>query len=225
MKGYIKIIIVIIIFISIVTTTSIFPSIEPDYLYIIFNEVSQPAGIQHITPTWGVTWADVNNDGWEDIYINNHHFFPALYDGQTPPLLFLNNGDMTFQNVADDYGILPVGDFHGSAWADFNNDSFTDLFQTQGGAGGFGRFPNRLYKNNGDGTFDEIAKTAGVVMEPARGRTGFWLDYNLDGFLDLYICNLFHPGYPSTLMRNNGDETFTDVGSELGLKMPAYIMG
>jgi len=190
-----------------------------------FTEVSAQAGVSQVSPTWGVSWGDVNNDGLEDIYIGNHHYSLQHADVQTPPALFMNLGDLTFQNVADSYGIVPVGDFHGAVWGDYNNDGFEDLFQAQGGNRSQGGGRNKLYKNLGTGLFEEIAVTAGLDVPHARSRGGFWVDYDLDGRLDLYLCSERLTGYPSTLMRNNGDDTFTDVGPSLGLSAMGAIMG
>jgi len=195
------------------------------YAQTSFTEVSLQAGVRLVTPTWGVSWGDVNNDGLEDIYIGNHHYSLKHADVQTPPALFLNLGDSTFQNVADSYGIIPVGDFHGALWADYNNDGFADLFQAQGGNRSQGGGRNKLYKNLGTGLFEEIGVAAGVDMSRARSRGGFWVDYDLDGLLDLYLCTERLGGFPATLMRNNGDDTFTEVGSTLGLNIMGAIMG
>src|SRR3989338_3189026 len=77
---------------------------------ITFTDVTDTVGINQTTPTWGISWGDVNADGWEDIYVSNHQYNEYYADIQTPPALFLNQRDGTFLNVNMEYGLIFRGD-------------------------------------------------------------------------------------------------------------------
>ncbi len=176
-----------------------------------FTDVSVQSGVRQVTPTWGACFFDFNNDGLDDIYTNNHQYYSRLAGVEIPGSLFLNNGNLTFTDIALASGLVVEGDLHGAVWGDFNNDGFQDLYQSTGGGMG-GQFlgrPNMFFKNQGNGTFIDIASTAGLSMPDARGRGGFWVDYDYDGLLDLFLCNEKRLNNPAGLMRNNGNETFS----------------
>lgn len=182
---------------------------------ITFTDIADESGVHQISATWGIQWGDVNGDGYQDIYVNNHQYIRTYTDQQVPPTLFINNGNGTFTDDSVEYGIIPWGDQHGAAFGDYNNDGFLDLFQTQGSNQEQALYSNFLYKNTGLETFENIAESAGIDMPLARGRGACWFDYNNDGFIDLFIANV--GTYPSSLFKNNRDGTFTDVGPQTGL--------
>lgn len=81
--------------------------IQPVFSYsalagITFTDVSESAGIIQISPTWGVSWGDVNADGWEDVYLSNHQY-SKLIEVHTPPALFLNKGSYVFKGIVGSY--------------------------------------------------------------------------------------------------------------------------
>jgi enediyne biosynthesis protein E4 len=188
----------------------------------------------------GCAFFDYDNDGWMDIFIACGKRLE-----NTPPgasnRLYKNNRDGTFTDVTETSGLKDTGWASGVCIGDFNNDGNEDLFCTY-----FGQ--NRLYRNNGNGTFTDITKQAGLLDERKRFGTGCtFLDYNRDGFLDLFVANyvqfdLDNAPLPSasipncsyegvavycgprgmvagihSLYRNNGDGTFTDVSKESGI--------
>lgn len=191
-------------------------TISYSYAGVTFTDVSEVAGISQISPTWGVSWGDVNADGWEDVYLNNHQYWPGI-PVLLPPALFLNLKNGQFQNVNTSYGLIYEGDQHGAVWGDFNNDGYPDLFQSRGSNQGQNPSSNFLYRNSGQGSFTDIASQAGVDVPVARGRGGCWFDYNKDGFLDLYFNTIVVGSTQGTLFRNRGDETFEDIGSLAGV--------
>lgn len=166
----------------------------------------------------GGTAGDFNNDGWQDFFVIGGG------DGVADKL-FINQKDGTFVDLAQ--GAL--SELHmgmGASAGDFNNDGWLDLFVTSMGAtGNMGVGQHRLYQNNGDLTFTDVAATAGVSQtspEFPDGTGSAFGDYDLDGDLDLFVAGWRYPEVPAgsgnrypalgnRLFQNNGDGTFTDV--------------
>jgi hypothetical protein len=185
----------------------------------------------------GVAVLDYNNDGCMDIFFTNGAAIPSLK--KTSPefsnRLFRNNCDMTFTDVTVEAGLAGEGYSMAVAAADFDNDGFTDLF-----VAGVDR--NILYRNLGNGHFIDITVKAGVSggqPKPWSVSSG-WLDYDNDGWLDLFVTNYVawdphkeprcgtpdqqfycHPnqyrGLANQLFHNNHDGTFTDVSAKSGI--------
>jgi len=185
---------------------------------ITFTDISAQAGISQVSPTWGASCMDINQDGLEDIYVDNHQYFFGDMLTQSPPALFLNQGNATFSDVHKAYGIGEFGDLHGVSWGDFNNDGYSDLYEVTGGGTG-GPAQNMLYQNNGGISTTDIAALAGVDLPGGQGRGSCWLDFDNDGFIDLYVMNGEVSGVESSLFRNNGDGTFVDVGLQSGTRL------
>ena len=150
------------------------------------------------------------NAGDLDFYLVSAGVYP------NPTRLYRNNGDGTFTDVAvkaqvaDTPGVQPIS----AAWGDYDNDGLLDLYLANNDA------TNNLYRNNGNGTFTDVAARAGV----ADGKAGFsnggvWGDFDNDGFLDLFVANLASSS-PCRFYHNNGDGTFTDLGIEAGINPP-----
>ncbi|MEQ8714156.1 MAG: FG-GAP-like repeat-containing protein [Cyclobacteriaceae bacterium] len=185
---------------------------------IQLEEVAQQRGVDHYHRGLiggGVAIFDFNNDGFQDMYLTGGRFKDKLYK---------NNGNGTFVDIARFAG-LDTTIFYNTismVTGDINNDGYRDIF-----VGTDQLRHHLLYLNNGDGTFEEISQTAGInVLEWATG--GVFADFNLDGWLDLYIVNYVqrqeavvdeegevvgfnHSCYPNRLYLNNGDLTFTDA--------------
>jgi hypothetical protein len=125
--------------------------------------------------------------------------------------LLHNEGDGTFTDVTKKAGLWS-GEHatHSASWADYDNDGLLDLYV------GHEFTPSQLFRNRGDGTFEDVTARAGV------GKTAFtkgvtWGDYDNDGWRDLYVSNMFGENF---LFHNNGDGTFTDVAGKLGVEKP-----
>ena len=153
---------------------------------ISFEDVSRQSGVCNLFPTAASAWGDLNNDGWPDLWVSNHHL--------EAPSLYINQRNGTFVEAAKNVLIgNPPADFHGAAWADYDNDGDQDLFVMTGGGAGRGISPNFLFVNQ-DGKLRNEARQLGVDYPLGRGRTPLWFDANRDGKLDLLLMNRFRPG-------------------------------
>jgi hypothetical protein len=171
-----------------------------------FVDVSQAAGVADDGLGKGVAFADVNNDGFVDLYVSNKGGSNKLY---------LNQGDGTFKDVTASAGagIDAPGFTMGSVFGDYDNDGDQDLYLATGGQ--YEIESNRLFANNGDGTFTDVTAVAGVGLKEFTYSASF-ADYDNDGDLDLYCAN-YGVGAKNVLYQNNGDGTFTDVTDAAGV--------
>ena len=165
--------------------------------------VGGPAAANGVGWKTGVTLADVNNDGFLDIYV-------CRFDA--PNLLFVNDGHGHFTEQAHQRGLDLVSGSVVGAFEDYDRDGFLDLFvvtNIQDAKRSPDGEPDYLFHNRGDGTFEDVSAKAGIGRDVARGHSATWFDSNADGWPDLYVTNDFTK--PDHLFRNNGDGTFTDV--------------
>lgn len=162
----------------------------------------------------GSAWGDYDDDGDLDI---------VAVGTYQPHVLYRNNGDGTFTDVAAQAGVADPRGGWGSLFADYNNDGYPDLYITRGGWSGAAE--NTLYRNNGDGTFTDVTHTAGVA-DPQSSFCAAWADYDNDGYIDLYIANgVIGDGAANVLYRNNGDGTFTNTAETAGVANTGNSLG
>lgn len=173
---------------------------------IAFRDVTLEAGIAYTGPSWGLSWADANDDGLPDLYTSNHGL---------PSNLYLNNGNGTFTESAETALPERVGDTHGAAWADFDNDGDQDLIQVVGAARGTGSDGNLVYRNEG-GSFSQVAEVIGLASPLSRARHTTWLDWNNDGLLDILLSNAERVEAPSAIQLQNAGY-FSAAGEETGI--------
>jgi hypothetical protein len=187
-----------------------------------FTDVTTAAGFSgcptcQLNSTWAHAWADYDGDGYVDIITLGH--VQSLTGSISQ--LWHNNGDGTFTDVTSQVGMSHEdGDAHSAVWADFDNDGHLDLFVDKGTVKTNPENYDELWHNNGDGTFTNIAASAGVLGIPRRNRGGGTVDYDNDGFLDIYATSFLRPQDAQTsnlLYHNNGNLTFTDVAAAAGL--------
>lgn len=183
----------------------------------------------------GVAWGDYDGDGDWDLYLVN---YSASSDGPIEPKaqnrLFRNDGHR-FTDVTREAGVADGEGFGmGATFVDYDGDGDVDLYVTNYG-------PNSLYRNRGDGSFEEVAASAGVA-DPLWSTGATWGDFDRDGHIDLYVTNYvayehadidietdaipftlnpnsFDP-QPNRLYRNRGDGTFEDVAEACGVHNP-----
>jgi len=193
-----------------------------------FTDVTEAAGVADLEGFgMGATFADYDDDGDPDLYVTNFG----------PNRLFRNRGDGTFEEVAAQAGVADPLWSAGAAWGDFDRDGHLDLYvcnyvdyeQTDLGselvldtaAGSYGvpftlnpnsfdPQPNRLYRNRGDGTFEEVAERCGVNDPDGRSLGATFCDLDSDGWLDLYVCNDVST---NKLFRNMGGD-FDTAGAD-----------
>ena len=198
-----------------------------------FTDITQRAGL--IRKGWGmgVAVADFDNDGNLDLFVSG-------YGGNA---LYRNKGNCVFEDVTDKAGVRGGGFATGAAWADYDRDGYVDLFVSryvhvdmdklpapgstkfcqfksipvQCGPWGMEGETDLLYHNRGDGTFEEVAKKAGVD-DPDKyyGLSATWSDYDNDGWPDLFVAD---DATPNHLYHNNHDGTFTDDAMVGGIAM------
>jgi hypothetical protein len=188
-----------------------------------FTNVTESSGLGDMGYGMGVAVGDIDNDGDVDVYISN--------DG--PDALYRNNGDGTFTNITKESGI------DNSDWGisviffDYNLDNFLDIFvanyvrfdtsvvctdrvgrRDYCGPQGFPGYPDRLFQNNGDGTFTDVSIVSGIGSKKSAGLGAVSADFNDDLYPDIYVGNDREQNH---LWINQGDGTFLDRAMMLGL--------
>jgi len=218
---------------------------------IDFKDENSPSSNKYLVETMGggVALLDYDNDGRLDIFfVNGAKIDDPMPDGKLPDKaerkfwnrLYHQNADGTFTDVTEKAGLTGMPENYygmGVAVGDYDNDGFEDIYVTNYGG-------NTLYHNNGNGTFTDVTKTAGVAAGGWSASAGFF-DYDNDGRLDLFVtryvdwtfrtnryCGERRPGYraychpdnydgvTNILYHNNGDGTFTDVSAKAGVANP-----
>jgi len=145
------------------------------------------------------SWGDFNNDGFPDLLV-------GTIMGGAPPRLFVNEKSLEFTDISKEAGLVDEGaNVWHTLWVDYNNDGKLDIFSANSGQ-------SYLYRNNGDGTFENVSKEVGFV--PLNTHSAIWFDHNNDGYQDLFLANI---GL-NKLYKNNGDGTFRDITEEVGLE-------
>ena len=178
-----------------------------------FADETDKAGLTGFFGGLNMIQADHDNDGDLDIFVLRGAWLSRW--GRHPNSLLSNNGNGTFTDVTFAAGLAEVSYPTKSAtWGDYDNDGNLDLFVVNETDGSIDA-PSQLFRNNGDGTFTDVAEKAGVRSR-CFGMGTVWGDYDDDGFLDLYVGDC----QPAKLFHNNGDGTFTDVARRLEVRGP-----
>lgn len=181
-----------------------------------------------------VAVADYDGDGFEDLFVTD-----SKEGGKNH--LYHNNGDLTFTDVAAEAGVADGNDADNASadclWLDYNNDGRPDLLVVR-----FGH--NQLFRNLGNGRFKDVTREAGLYRY-MNAITAIAFDYDHDGYVDLFVgsyfkpVNIFNPNTPRffpesfetanngggvTVFHNNGDGTFTDVSTRVGIQVSGWTL-
>jgi enediyne biosynthesis protein E4 len=190
-----------------------------------FNDVTESAGLASVgngNYGMGVAVGDYDNDGFPDLFVTNY--------GKN--ILYHNNGNGTFTDVTAKAGLEGGGWSVSAGFFDYNNDGLLDLFVTRymewdadhnkicGGdwhtycpPAAFPATTCLLYRNRGDGTFEDVSEKSGITAKKGRALGVAFADYDGDGFTDIFVSN---DGMQQYLFHNNGDGTFTECALESG---------
>ena len=200
-----------------------------------FVDVTEPAGLRGEGFAFGAAVADYDNDGDSDLFVGGLH----------RNFLYRNDRGERFVDVTESAGLDAVDDVFGllwavaGAWLDYDRDGFLDLFVVnyltwepgadpicnETGARDYCHpkhykgTPNRLYRNNGDGTFADVSASAAIRSHVGKGMGASILDYDRDGWIDVFVTNDKLPNY---LFRNKGDGRFEEVGFETTIALPEH---
>jgi len=197
------------------------PNLNKDSGYSIkpFLDVAVNAGIKGRNMSGGVIVDDFNNDNYLDIVTSDWSLDGAMhyYENDT-------KGKYLDYSKKSNLGLFKGG--LSMIQADYDNDGDTDILVLRGAwMRKYGRQPNSLLRNNGDGTFTDVTIKSGIYSEFPT-QAGTWNDFNNDGYLDLFIGNeSSDESYPSELYLNNQDGTFTNVAKAAKCDVISFIKG
>lgn len=191
--------------------------VKDDSLIVLRNNEGQfqqvPSFLYLSGETKHVLWVDYDNDGDMDLTVTTWEGTYRLYR---------NDGAFSFTDVSEAAGLSQDNEHtYGCAWGDPDRDGDLDLYvclyEYEGDQNNFSRM-NHLYRNNGDGSFTDITLAAGVSDGIKLSFQAVWMDYDKDGWPDLYVIN--DRWFSNSMYRNNGNGTFTDVTQETGTALP-----
>lgn len=191
-----------------------------------FTDVTESAGLANAgngNYGMGVAAADYDNDGYTDLYVTSY--------GKN--ILYHNNGNGTFTDVTQKAGVAGGGWSVSAGFIDYDNDGRLDLFVTRYmdwntahskvcarnsycPPGDFPAATNILYRNRGDGTFEDVSRRSGIADHKGRALGVAFNDYDRDGFPDIFVAN---DGMEQFLFHNNGNGTFTEKAMEAGVAL------
>jgi len=188
-----------------------------------FTDVTVSSGLGEPTQTQTAVWADIDNDGYIDLFVGNE---------SGPGQLFRNKGDGTFEDISHSSGVDRIGYTKAVAAADYDNDGYVDFFVSNLNGDKF------LFHNNHNRTFTDVAAQAGV-QKPWQSFAAWFFDYDNDGWPDLFVTSYYvsvdesirsYLGLTANaetlkLYKNLGNGKFRDVTAEVGLDRVFMPMG
>lgn len=207
-------------------------NLEPNVLYhnnqdgtFSVSEYAEDVSLSDV-PSGGVVWGDYDNDGWLDLYVLN----------SGANTLFHNDAGGGFSDVTALAGLGDIGKGTSAAWGDYDNDGWLDLYITNWSCFpecdpvDFSAQQDRLYHNNGDGSFMDVTAALDYPMTLGAGFAPAFLDYDIDGDLDLYVVNdKLQNDIGNVLWRNDGAGCghwcWTNVSKAAGVDLTINGMG
>ncbi|HEY3406052.1 MAG TPA: CRTAC1 family protein [Ohtaekwangia sp.] len=190
-----------------------------------FQDMASPLSLDINNMAGGCIIDDFDNDGFLDIVT-------SAWSLDEPMHYFKNNGDGSFSDRSAATKLNALTGGLNIMQMDYNNDGFKDIFVLRGAwlRGNYGRQPNSLLKNNGDGTFTDVTIASGILsLHPTQTAT--WNDFNNDGWLDVFIGNESWEGnaisglHPAELFISNQDGTFTNVAAQAHVELIGFVKG
>ena len=197
---------------------------QPSVTFPAFTDIASDLGLDRRGLAGGIAIEDFDRDGDLDIMHSSWGFNDQIK-------LHRNNGDGSFEDVAMTSGLKGVTGGLNLRHADYNNDGYADVLVLRGAwLRDQGKIPNSLLRNNGDGTFTDVTVGAGIYSKMPT-QNAVWADFDLDGWLDLFIGNESIPdagpvfNFPSQLYHNQRDGTFKEVSQQAGLRVNSFVKG
>ncbi len=191
-------------------------SLESEIPFPQFTNIASRAGINEVSLAGGAIADDFDNDQWIDLVVSNWNS-----NGQLR--FFHNNGDGTFEDRSEAAGLLGFVSGLNLVQGDYDNDGDLDILVLRGAwQSRPDAIPNSLLQNDGHGRFVEVLYESGLGGSHAATQTATWLDFDLDGDLDLFIGN---EKSPCQLFQNDGQGHFTDVAARAGVQGGGWVKG
>ncbi len=218
---------------------TLFQLVSPEESHVDFNNALTSTDslnvldFEYMYNGAGVAIGDINNDGLSDIYFSGNQVSGKLY---------LNRGNLTFEDITDKAGVATTGWSNGVSMNDVNNDGLIDIYVCRGGPRGTKEEDkgNLFFLNQGNGTFKEVAQEMGIA-DTGYSIQALFFDYDKDGHKDLYVLTNALVDYnrnntkpiekngtsisTDKLYRNNGDGTFTNVSQQAGVTIEGFGLG
>lgn len=208
----------------------------------IFEDVTVASGLDEPIATESAAWGDYDNDGLIDLFVCGEYFgvsdgiasASAQPDDRNRCRLYHNLGNGKFVDVAAQANVRNEHCAKGAVWGDYDNDGRLDLYVSNM----YGPVPARLYRNEGNGTFRDMAADLGITGHPKSFAALFW-DYDNDGWLDLFVLNFraslaevvasymdlpVDSDLRPRLYHNENGKSFREVSREVGLDRPISAM-
>jgi hypothetical protein len=186
-----------------------------------FVDIAPMLGLNNKTMAGGSIVDDFNNDGYPDIILSSWGLDEKMQ-------FFKNNGNGSFTDVSAASNLAQFSGGLNMNQTDYNNDGFKDIFVLRGGwKKEYGKEPNSLLRNNGDGTFTDVTKESGLLSYHPT-QTATWADFNNDGWLDLFIGNETSTDslkHPCELYINNKKGGFIDMAVPCNAAIVAFVKG
>ena len=194
-------------------------SLRSDIPFKVFKDIAPKKKLDVNALSGGVVVEDFDRD-------SDYDLMASSWSLKDQVKYFENDGHGNYNDKTIEAGISGITGGLNMLHGDYNNDGFEDVIILRGAWLGMGNHPNSLLKNNGDGTFIDVTKEVGFYSKHPT-QTASFVDYNNDGWLDIFVGNESFGQFrnPCELFENQGDGTFKEVASAIGLSVISGIKG